>query len=58
MAIQNGKVEDGKLTFEVANDKATMKFVLRVEGDQIKGDVSREHDGQMQTAKLAVTRNK
>jgi hypothetical protein len=58
MAIQNGKVEDGKLTFEVANDKATMKFVLKLEGDEIKGDVSREQDGQVQTAKLAVKRNK
>jgi len=56
--IQNGKVEDGKLTFEVANNKATMKFVLKLEGDEIKGDVSRERDGQVQTAKLAVMRNK
>jgi hypothetical protein len=56
--IRNGKVEDGKLTFEVANNKATMKFVLKLEGDEIKGDVSRERDGQVQTAKLAVVRNK
>jgi hypothetical protein len=56
--IHNGKVEDGKLTFEVANNKATMKFVLKLEGDEIKADVSRERDGQVQTAKLAVMRNK
>ena len=56
--IRNGKAEDGKLTFEVGDDNATMKFVLRREGDKMKGDVSRERDGQVQTAKLAVTRNK
>jgi hypothetical protein len=55
--IQNGKAEDGKLTFDVANENSTMKFVLKQEGEEIKGDVSREQDGQAQTAKLAVTRN-
>ena len=58
LQIQNGKVEDGKLTFEVADEKTTMKFVLKLEGDEIKGNVSRERDGQVQTAKLAVMRNK
>jgi hypothetical protein len=52
--IQNGKVEDGKITFEIAQDNGSMKFVLRQEGDEIKGDVSRERDGQHETAKLAV----
>lgn len=55
--IQNGKAEDGRLTFEVGTEGATMKFVLKQDGDEIKGDVSRERDGQIQTAKLAVARN-
>ncbi len=55
-AIQNGKAEDGKLTFEVERNDSTMKFVLRYEGDEIKGEVSREHNGELQTAKLAVKR--
>lgn len=56
--IQNGKAEDGKITFEVAGENATMKFVLKQDGEEIKGDVSREREGQVQTARLAVMRNK
>ncbi len=33
-----------------------MKFTLKLEGDQITGDVTREREGQTQTAKLAVKR--
>ena len=35
-----------------------MKFALKLEGEEIKGDVSRERDGQKQTAKIAVKRIK
>ena len=56
--IQNGKAEDGKVTFEIPGENGTMKFVLTQEGEGIKGDVSRERDGQVQTATLAVTRSK
>jgi hypothetical protein len=56
--IRNGKAEDGKLTFEVGDEGVTMKFTLKQEGDEIKGDVSRERDGQVQAAQLAVTRSK
>jgi hypothetical protein len=55
--IQNGKVEEGKITFEIVHEDGPMKFVLRQEGDEIKGDVSREHDGEHQTAKLAVKKS-
>jgi hypothetical protein len=56
--IQNGKSENGKVTFEVAGEVTVMKFVLKLEGDEMTGDVSRERDGQVQTAKLAVKRAK
>lgn len=56
--IQNGRSEDGKITFEVATGSGTMKFILKQNGDEIKGDVSREGEGQVQTAKVAVTRSK
>ncbi len=56
--ISNGKAADGKITFEVATDDATMKFVLTQDGDNLSGDVSREHDGEVQKAKLSVTRKK
>ena len=56
--IQNGKVEDGKLVFEVATGSNVMKFALNQDGDEIKGDISRERDGQRQNAKLVVKREK
>ncbi len=56
--IVNGKVEDGVLTFEVNGGNATLKFILKQEGDEIKGDVSRENEGERQTAIIAVIREK
>lgn len=55
--IHNGKTENGKITFEVVENDGTMKFVLTQDGDEIKGDVARQHDGQVQTAKLVVKRS-
>ena len=56
--IQNGKAEDGTLTFEVQNEERVMKFTLKQEGDGIKGDITRERDGQTQRAKLDLKRQK
>jgi hypothetical protein len=57
--IQNGKAENGRLTFEVpSGGGGLMKFTLKHEGDDIAGDVSRERGGQTQAAKLAVKRAK
>lgn len=56
-AIQNGSASpDGELTFEIAREESVMKFKLRLSGDEIKGDVTRQHEGQTQTAKLSVKR--
>jgi hypothetical protein len=54
--IQNGRAANGDLTFEVATGESVMKFVLKQEADEIKGDVTREREGQSQTAKLVVKR--
>jgi hypothetical protein len=56
--IENGKAENGSLTFQISKDTATMKFTLKQEGDEIKGDITREREGQTQTAKMVVTREK
>lgn len=56
--IQNGKAEDGNLTFEVPTGETIMRFTLKLEGDEIKGTITRERDGKTQTAKLAVKRDK
>lgn len=55
--IENGKAENGNLTFEVSAAEAVMRFSLRQEGDEIKGDITRELGGQKETAKLAVKRD-
>ena len=57
-AIENGKAENGSLTFEVPRENGVMKFTLKQEGDEIKGDITREREGEKQTAKLAVKREK
>jgi hypothetical protein len=57
-SIQNGRIEDGTLKFEVPQGETVMKFDLKLEGDEITGDVSRERNGQRQTAKLSVKRDK
>ena len=56
--IQNGKAENGALTFEVQNGESVMRFNLKHEGDEMKGEITRERDGQTQTAKLDLKRNK
>jgi hypothetical protein len=56
--IENGKAENGNLTFDVPTENSVMKFALKQEGDEIKGELSRERDGQKQTANLAVKRDK
>ena len=57
-AIENGKAENGSLTFEVPGENGVMKFTLKQEGDEIKGEITREREGEKQTAKIAVKRDK
>jgi hypothetical protein len=56
--ISKGKVEKDSVTFEVETPGGLMKFALKQKGDELAGDVSRERDGQQQTAKLAVKRTR
>ena len=56
--IENGKAENGLLIFDLLTGETVMKFKLKHEGDEIKGDVTRERDGATQTASLAVKREK
>jgi hypothetical protein len=56
--IQNGKSENGKLTFEVLNGESVMRFNLKHEGDEMKGEITREREGETQTAKLDLKRSK
>lgn len=54
--ITNGKVTGSTITFEVARENGTMKFVLALEGETLTGQATRERDGQTQTAKLNLKR--
>jgi hypothetical protein len=56
--IQEGKSAGGKITFEIPRENGAMKFVLTQEGDQIKGTVSMERDGEVQSGELVVSRTK
>lgn len=54
--IEEGKVEGSRLTFHVPSK--SMRFELNQEGEEITGQITREHDGEKQTARLAVKRQK
>ena len=56
--IVNGKVTGERITFDVAREEGTMRFVLMVEGDTLTGQATRSREGQQQTAKLNLKREK
>jgi Domain of unknown function (DUF4440) len=57
MPLRNGVAEpDGRLTFEIEQGNAVMKFTLRQDGDAISGDLARTQDGNVETAALRVAR--
>ena len=56
--ILNGKAENGKLTFDLEMGSGLAKFTLLQEGEEIKGDVKLERDGETLGATLAVKRAK
>lgn len=56
--IANGKVTGNKVTFDLPREGGTMKFTLSLDGDTMTGEATRERDGQQQTAKLNLKREK
>jgi hypothetical protein len=46
-AIQKGKVEGNKLTFEVQTDGPLIKFELTLTNDHLKGEAKAEQEGQL-----------
>jgi hypothetical protein len=43
---------------DVLREEGTMRFALTLEGDTLTGQATRERDGQQQTAKLNLKREK
>lgn len=56
--IEKGTIADGKITFEVPTGETVMKFTVTLDGDEIKGRIDRDRDGEHQTAEIHVTRQK
>jgi hypothetical protein len=56
--LVNGKISGDTITFEVPREPGTMKFVLMLEGETLAGRATRERDGEQQTAKLNLKREK
>lgn len=56
--IQDGKAENGNLSFDLPFGGGMMKFVLKQEGEEIKGDIAAERNGEKMNAKLALKREK
>ncbi len=54
--IRNGTVDGAEVRFEVAPGNAVMKFVLHVNGDEMKGTVSREDNGETTNATIVMKR--
>ncbi len=54
--IENGRVENDTLMFELTSPGGVMKFTLRQDGEEMTGDITREREGQTQTARIVVKR--
>ena len=54
--LRNGKFENNKLTFTVMADDSDMKVELTLEGDEMKGQVTRESGDSSRVIKLALKR--
>jgi hypothetical protein len=57
-AIQKGKVEGNKVTFEVQTEGPLIKFELTLAGGHLKGEAKAEHEGKSMKAAIDLQRQK
>ena len=57
-AIQKGRVEGNKVTFEVQTEGPLIKFELTLVGGHLKGDAKAEHEGKSMKAAVDLQRQK
>jgi len=57
-AIQKGKVDGNKITFEVQTDKQLIKFELTLVDGHLKGEAIAEREGKSEKAALDLQRQK
>jgi len=55
-AIQKGKVEGTKVTFEVQTEGPLVKFELTLVGGHLKGEAKAEHEGKSMKAAVDLQR--
>lgn len=55
-AIQKGKIEGNKITFEVQTDEPLIKFNLTLADGHLKGEANAEHEGRSLKATVDVQR--
>jgi hypothetical protein len=58
MAISEGKVESGKLSFRVQSENVDLNFVLTVAGERMAGEANGTLNGQSIKVMIEVTRAK
>jgi hypothetical protein len=54
--IENGKIEGNRLRFEATGGHGPMYFDLKVDGDQISGEIKRGKESTTDTAKISLKR--
>lgn len=57
-AIQKGKVDGNKITFEVQTDEPLVKFELTLVDGHLKGEATAEHEGRSMKAAVDLQRQK
>jgi hypothetical protein len=57
-AIQKGKVDGNKITFEVQTDEPLVKFELTLVDGHLKGEAKAEHEGRSMKAAVDLQRQK
>ena len=57
-AIQKGKVEENKVTFEVQTEGPLIKFDLTLVDGHLKGEAKAEHEGKSMKAAVDLQRQK
>ena len=57
-AVQKGKVEENKVTFEVQTEGPLIKFDLTLVDGHLKGEAKAEHEGKSMKAAVDMQRHK
>jgi hypothetical protein len=54
--FEGGKVEGNKLMFDIPLGESSMHFEMEAQEDQITGEMRRQREGKVETAKISLKR--